>query len=174
MVLYAGLLAASEVPQTDQYETPGPVKAEDFLPRSAFSGKKVFVEKTAENNGLQNTYRIRAGAREYEVAGSAAALQFLQELKAIDELRRINTAKAFARGLKQSAKGTYQTGKEIVRDPVSAAKKVPQGASSFSGRSKDSLPAKRTILPRSLRPERPSKDCLGSTTRSGNSWRVLV
>jgi hypothetical protein len=118
------------------YETPGPVDAKDFLPKSAFTGKKLFVESAAQNNGLQNTYRIRAGAQVYEVTGSAAALQFLQELRAIDELRQISTAKAFARGLKQSAKGTYQTGKEIVRDPVNAVKKVPQGASRFFGKVK--------------------------------------
>ena len=119
-----------------EYETPGPVNAEDFLPKSAFTGKKLFVERTAQNNGLQNTYRIRAGTQEYEVTGSAAAVQCLQELKAIDELGQISTAKAFAHGLKQSAKGTYQTGKEIVRDPVSAVKKVPQGASRFFGKVK--------------------------------------
>ena len=47
---------------TGDYETPGPVSAKDFLPKSAFAGKKLFVEKIAENNGLQNTYRIRVGA----------------------------------------------------------------------------------------------------------------
>ena len=29
--------------------------ARDFLPKSAFGGKKLFVEKTAENNGLHLT-----------------------------------------------------------------------------------------------------------------------
>ena len=119
-----------------EYETPGQVNAEDFLPKSAFSGKRLFIERRAQNNGLQNTYRIRAAAEEYEVIGSAAAIESLQELKAIDELQRISTAKAFAHGLKQSAKGTYQTGKEIVRDPVGAVKKVPQGASRFFGKVK--------------------------------------
>lgn len=55
----------------------------------------------------------------------------MQELKAINELRQISTTKAFTQGLKESAKGTYQSGKQIVRDPVGAAKRVPQGASKF-------------------------------------------
>jgi hypothetical protein len=121
---------------TGEYEIPGPVSADDFLPESAFVGKKLFVEKTAENNGLQNTYRIRDGAEEYEVTGDEAALQLLQELKAINKLRQISTAKAVTRGLSQSAKATYQTGKQIVADPVAAAKKVPQGASRFFGKVK--------------------------------------
>jgi hypothetical protein len=138
LLLYAGPSAVSQdsVPATDEYETPGPVNAEDFLPESAFAGKKILVEKAAQNNGLQNTYRIRAGAEEYEITGSATAVQFLQELKAINELRQISTAKAFSHGLKQSAKGTYETGKQIVRDPVDAVKKVPQGASKFFGKVK--------------------------------------
>jgi hypothetical protein len=45
LVLYAGSSAALEAPEADQYETPGPVNAQDFLPKSAFSGKKIFVEK---------------------------------------------------------------------------------------------------------------------------------
>ena len=117
-------MAVSEdsVPSTNEYETPGQVNAEDFLPKSAFAGKKRFVEKVAQNNGLQNTYRIRAGAETYEITGS-----------------QISTAKAFTHGLKQSAKGTYQTGKQIVRDPVTAVKKVPQGASRFFGKVKGFL-----------------------------------
>jgi hypothetical protein len=45
LVLYAGSSAALEAPEADQYETPGQVNAQDFLPKSAFSGKKIFVEK---------------------------------------------------------------------------------------------------------------------------------
>src|SRR5215472_248917 len=54
------------------YETPGSVNAGDFLPKSAFAGKRLFVERTARNNGLQNTHRIRAGAEEYGITGSEA------------------------------------------------------------------------------------------------------
>jgi hypothetical protein len=135
------LPAVSEdaVRTTGDYETPGPVSAEDFLPKSVFAGKKLFVEKTAENNGLQNTYRIRVGVEEYEVTGSEAVLQLLQELRAINELRQISTAKAVTRGLSQSAKATYQTGKQIVGDPIAAVKKVPQGASRFFGKVKGFL-----------------------------------
>jgi len=141
LLLWLVLLAVSEerVPATDEYETPGPVNAEDFLPKSVFSGKKIFVEKTAENNGLQNNYRIRAGTEGYEVVGTAAAVEFLQELKAISQLRQISTAKAFKSGLKQSAKATYETGKQMVRDPAGAVKKVPQGASRFFGKVKEFL-----------------------------------
>ena len=136
LVSYVGSSAASEAAQTDQYETPGPVNAQDFLPKSAFSGKKIFVEKIAQNDGLQNTYRIRAGGEEYEITGSTAAMEVLREIRAIRQLRQISTAKAFTQGLKESAKGTYQTGKEIVRDPGGALKKVPEGASKFFGKVK--------------------------------------
>jgi len=64
--------AQDAVRTTGDYEIPGPVNAEDFLPKSAFVGKKLFVKKTAQNNGLQNIYRIRAGVEEYEITGSEA------------------------------------------------------------------------------------------------------
>ena len=60
----------------------------------------------------------------------------MQELRAINELRQVSTAKAVTRGLSQSAKATYQTGKKIVGDPIAAVKKVPQGASRFFGKVK--------------------------------------
>src|SRR6516165_6380484 len=129
--------AQDAVGATGDYETPGPVNAEDFLPKSAFAGKKQFVQKTAQNNSLENIYRIRAGTEEYEITGSEAALQFLQELRAINQLRQISTAKAVTRGLSQAAKATYQTGRQIVRDPIEAVKKVPQGASRFFGKVED-------------------------------------
>jgi hypothetical protein len=130
-------LAQNAVQPIGDYETRGPVKAEDFLPKSAFAGKRIFVEKAARNNGLQNMYQIRAGTQEYEITGSEAALQFLQELRAINQLRQISTTKAVTRGLSQSAKETYQTGRQIVRDPIGSVKKVPQGASRFFGKVKD-------------------------------------
>jgi hypothetical protein len=136
LCLIRSAVSQDNVPTIEEYETPGPVNAEDFLPKSLFPGKKIFVEKSAENNGLQNTYRIRSGAEEYKVTGTAAAVEFLQELHAINQLRQISTAKAFKSGLKQSAKTTYETGKQIVRDPVDAVKKVPQGASRFFGKVK--------------------------------------
>jgi hypothetical protein len=141
LLLYLVPSAVSEdsVPSTNEYETPGPVNAEDFLPKSVFAWKKIFVEKTAENNGLQNTYRIRAGTKEYEVTGSTAAVEFLQELRAINQLSQISTAKAFKSGVKQSAKETYETGKQIVRNPIGAVKKVPEGASRFFGKVKGFL-----------------------------------
>jgi hypothetical protein len=121
------------------YETPGTINAKDFLPPAVFSGKKIYVQKTAQNNGLQNTYRITANGQEYEVTGSAAALQLWQELRAINQLRQISTAKAVTRGLTNSAKETYQTGKEIYHDPIGSVKKVPQGVSRFFGKIKETL-----------------------------------
>jgi len=145
LVLLAAVLlvcpttAQDAIRAAGDYETPGPVNAEDFLPKSAFAGKKIFVDKTAQNDGLQNIYRISAGTEEYVITGTEAALRLLQELQAINQLRQISTAKAVTRGLSQSAKATYQTGRQIFRDPIGAAKKVPQGASRFFGKVQDFL-----------------------------------
>ncbi|MBV8276405.1 MAG: hypothetical protein JO170_14255, partial [Verrucomicrobia bacterium] len=97
------------------------------------------MEKVAQNNGLQNIYRIRSHTEEYEVTGTEAALQFLQELRAIDQLRRISSTQAFTRGLNQSAQEKYDSAKEIVRDPIAAVKRVPQGAARFFGKVKGFL-----------------------------------
>ena len=163
--------AQDAVRTTGDYEIPGPVNAEDFLPKSAFVGKKLFVKKTAQNNGLQNIYRIRAGVEEYEITGSEAALQFLQELRAISQLRQISTAKAVTRGLSQSAKETYQTGRQIVQDPIEAVKKIPQGASRFFGKVQDFFSQDEGDAGQRLRSARPLKVSLGSTTRR-ESWRL--
>jgi hypothetical protein len=127
LYLFPAALSEDSVPTPNEYESPGPVNAADFLPKSVFAGKKIFVEKIAENNGLQNSYRIKAGTEEYEVTGSSAAVELFHELKAINQLRQISTAKAFKSGLKQSAKDTYETGKQIVQNPIGAVKKVPEG-----------------------------------------------
>jgi hypothetical protein len=161
LYLVPSAVSEDSVPATKEYETPGPVNAEDFLPKSVFAGKKIFVEKTAENNGLQNAYRIRASAEEYEVTGSAAAVEFLQELRAINQLRQISTAKAFKSGLKQSAKETYETGKQIVRNPSGAVKKVPEGASRFFGKVKEFLNQDEDETDQKSSPDRAMKRFLG-------------
>lgn len=131
--------AQNGLPRQQDFEVPGPVDAQAFLPKSAFAGRILFVEKVAQNNGLQNTYRIISHAEAYEVTGTEAALQMLQELRAIDQLRRISSTQAFTRGLTQSAQEKYESAKEIVRDPVAAVKRVPQGAARFFGKVKDFL-----------------------------------
>jgi hypothetical protein len=126
-------------PAPSDFEVPGPVAADIFLPKAAFAGRLLYVEKVAQNNGLQNTYRIRSHTEAYEVTGTEAALQFLQELRAIDQLRRISSTQAFTRGLNQSAQEKYESAKEIVRDPIAAVKRVPQGAARFFGKVKGFL-----------------------------------
>ena len=106
-------VAEDTIPATNEYETPGPINAKDFLPKSAFVGKKFFVEGTVQNNGLQNTYRIRAGAEKHVATGNAATMQLLQELKAINQLRQISTTEAFSRGLTQSAKGPIKRANKL-------------------------------------------------------------
>jgi len=90
--------AASEVSKTppQDYETPGPVNAEDFLPKSAFTGSKIFAGKTAENDGLNNTYRISAGKDERNVVGTAAALEYLRDFENVAELLAAYAQKAAA------------------------------------------------------------------------------
>jgi hypothetical protein len=149
---FCGLRAQNEMPsptaaQTvrpapSDFEVPGPVAADIFLPKAAFAGRLLYVEKVAQNNGLQNTYRIRSHTEAYEVTGTEAALQFLQELRAIDQLRRISSTQAFTRGLNQSAQEKYESAKEIVRDPIAAVKRVPQGAARFFGKVKGFLSQK--------------------------------
>jgi hypothetical protein len=54
-------------------------------------------------------------------------------------LRRISSTQAFTRGLNQSAQEKYDSAKEIVRDPIAAVKRVPQGAARFFGKVKGFL-----------------------------------
>jgi hypothetical protein len=96
------------------------------------AGKKIFAEKTAENNGLENTYRIRAGQEEHSVVGGAAAVEYVRESRAINQLRQISTAKAVSNGLKQSAKATYDTGKQMVRLRLNPRKRFPKVRLGFS------------------------------------------
>jgi hypothetical protein len=106
LLLYLVPSAVSEdkAAASNEYEIPGSVKAEHFLPKSVFAGKKRFVEKTAKNNGLQNAYRIKAGTKTYEVTGSSAAVELFYELRAISQLRQISTAKAFKSGARLATK----------------------------------------------------------------------
>jgi hypothetical protein len=86
-VAVAGLLAfaaALRIPAQDDmhaanqgpgFELPGPVDARRFLPAILFETKPYRVSAEAFNDGLLNTYSLRAGREAIPVTGTTALLE---------------------------------------------------------------------------------------------------
>ncbi|MBV8968530.1 MAG: hypothetical protein JO331_05640 [Verrucomicrobia bacterium] len=85
----AVVLAWTPRPSLAQNRSPSPGLRESrnsqrrgFSAARRFLRQKIQVQKTAQNTGLQNTYRLTANGQEYEITGSEAALQLWQEWSA--------------------------------------------------------------------------------------------
>ncbi|MBV9491862.1 MAG: hypothetical protein JO069_19375 [Verrucomicrobia bacterium] len=121
------------------FESPGKVDAHRFLPSAVFQSTRHRVSPEAFNDGLLNTYSVRNGRETFSVTGTTAFLERWQELRGIDQLRRVTGTQAFERALKQSAKETGASAEHLFTDPLASLRRAPEGAERFFGRIGDAL-----------------------------------
>ena len=156
LILPIGLLAsiAGLSAQTDEsasltkfesnFETAGDVNAQDFVPPDLMTGTLHSVDAHAYNDGLRNTYLLKSGFDEWEITGTPALVQRIREIYALDYLRGLSKSDEFGKALAAAGKAKVDSAVSIVKDPLGALSRVPQGASRFFGRIGEGLKGARS------------------------------
>jgi hypothetical protein len=116
------------------FETAGDVNAQDFVPPDLMTGTLHSVDAHAYNDGLRNTYLLKSGFDELEITGTPALVQRIREIYALDYLRGLSKSDEFGKALAAAGKAKVDSAVSIVKDPLGALSRVPQGASRFFGR----------------------------------------
>lgn len=127
--------AASET----TFEAAGLVETKLFVPENLLRGGLHTVNPQAENDGLLNTYFLDSGDRTFEVTTGIALRTRIREIYAINKLRGMSKTDAFTKAMATAGKKKLESAAGIVRDPIGAIKRVPQGASRFFGRIGESM-----------------------------------
>ncbi|HWM23736.1 MAG TPA: hypothetical protein VNP98_02855 [Chthoniobacterales bacterium] len=129
----------SPAPPEAVFESEGLVETKMFVPEKLMNGLLYNVGPQAENDGLLNTYFIASGGRTFEVTTGIALRTRIRELLALNKLRGMSKTDAFTKAMATAGKKKLESAAGIVRDPVAAIKRVPQGASRFFGRIGESM-----------------------------------
>jgi hypothetical protein len=121
------------------FEAAGLLEAKMFLPQELMKGRLHTVGSKTENDGLLNTYFLSSVDKVFEVTTGIALRARIREIYAIDTLRGISKTDLFTKALAAAGKKKLESAAGVVRDPIGAIKRVPEGASRFFGRIGESV-----------------------------------
>jgi len=116
------------------YDQPGVVEAASLLPEKTLAEGTARVAPEAAADGLHATFTLDGPDGWETITGIQSLLNRIQEIRAIDTLRRMNKSAEFGKALLSSGKEKIESVKEAVKDPVRTAQQLPRGASKFFGR----------------------------------------
>ncbi|MEN3976518.1 hypothetical protein [Emcibacter sp. SYSU 3D8] len=138
--------------RADGYEPPMTFLPSQILPPELQKGEafEVIGEVTAQ--GFSNRYMLSTIYGGYDVVTQDLLEKYIAETRAIAQLRKIRSTKAFASGFASAAKSPYKGVKALIEAPVETVKGVPvalwkfgkrvgEMASGSRGDKEDSYPA---------------------------------
>ena len=125
------------------YEQAGYINAADFLPPTLMQSALHTVSPQAYNDGFANTYRIETADYVYVVQGTDNAIKRIDELEAIEKLKRRSTVGTSAIAVGERTFNLVETPFRAVRgvatrvtsvdNPGQAIMSIPSGAAEIIG-----------------------------------------
>ena len=116
------------------YDQPGLVEAASLLPEKTLADGSPRIAPEAAADGLHAAFTLDGPDGPEAITGIQSLINRIQEIRAIDTLRRMNKSAEFGKALLSSGKEKIESVKEAVKDPVRTAQQLPRGASKFFGR----------------------------------------
>jgi hypothetical protein len=122
LLVLAVLVLAGEVSlfAGEAYEAPRPLKASEILPAGLLKGPFHKVDKSVQNDGYMNTYTVISEFGTFTAVSTASFRMRIEELKAVDAMRKMEQSDAFQSSLKDAGSKTVEGVKAVVSDPKKA------------------------------------------------------
>ena len=120
--------------QTNGFEKPPVVRAQDVAPKALLAGDGFHVEERVETDGLTTHFVIRSDVGTFPALGVETLALRVAEVPALQELSRASKTKVFVNALTATAKKPIESAVQIVKDPIGTAKGIPSGLGRFFDR----------------------------------------
>jgi len=132
----AGSQASSSpaAPAAGGYETPGVLKAQDFLPPEVMKGEYHQVMDKVASNGYTNTYAITSTFGDFQAYGDDMVRIRVREINAIAAIREIKGSEKFAQGAVEAAKSPLVSAWNLLVHPVDTVTGIPKGLQRYLDR----------------------------------------
>ena len=117
-----------------RYETPGDLKASDFLDASLLKGPDYVVEEKVANDGVFNTYTITSNFGVWKVQSTSLAAERVHEVGAIAKLKEVDKIAVAAGGIAHGAVDIGKGAVAVVTHPVKTVSGVADGVGRLFGR----------------------------------------
>ena len=130
--LVLGLAAAvlgvlPTVRAVESFESPGIVRAADYLPPDLLRGPDWTVSAEATNDGLNNTYVIVSRFGSWQARSAEQVAARAGEIAALARLEEVSKTKVFLDAVESSVTAPLRLAEDVVERPVETLKGVPGG-----------------------------------------------
>jgi len=135
--LVAAAPSAAVPPAGEAYEeTPIVLSAAARLPPEKLAGERHRVLERVENDGFMNHWRIESDWGEFAADSDHLLEVRLREFNALAQLEEVTRSQAFLDALERAFTGPWKAARQVVEQPVAAAKRVPDGVARMFRRKK--------------------------------------
>ena len=117
-----------------EFEKPSTLKAQSFLGPELLKGEHYSVVDQVHNDGLLNHYTVKSSFGTVNVITTSSLQILIGEIKAIAEMKKIETDDTAIASLKQSGKNTVEGVKTLVNDPKGTFESAAAGVGSLFNR----------------------------------------
>lgn len=128
VVLSCSLLAQNS------YEEPPVLNASEILRPEFLQGPGYKVREAVPTYAGTNLFVIDSDFGPFEADGNAMLIQRVREIQAIAELKKLSSSSEYVEAVKLAGKGTYETAKQLVTNPVDTVSGLPKGLWKFMNR----------------------------------------
>jgi len=121
------------------FEKPSVLKAQSFLEPQVLKGEHYTVDEEVQNDGLLNHYKVKSSFGDFTVSSTSSLQILVGEIKAIAEMKKIETDDTAIESLKQSGKNTVTGLGNMVKDPKGTFESAAAGVGSLFNRAKGTV-----------------------------------
>lgn len=111
----------------DLHTPPIMLKASEVLPKDLLAGSNYRIEQAVTNDGFINTYKLTTSYGPLTVESTALLLMRINELSALQHMKKLKKSKVFTTALKKGAMAPLNTAKGLVTEPVNTVKGIGTG-----------------------------------------------
>jgi len=127
-----------------EFEKPGVLNAQSFLEPKVVKGEHFTVNEEVKNDGLLNHYTVKSSYGDFKVSSTSSLQLLIGEIKAIAEMKKIETDDTAIESLKQSGKNTLTGLENMVKDPKGTFESAAAGVGGLFNRAKGTLGKRET------------------------------
>ncbi|MFT5730705.1 MAG: hypothetical protein ACI8PB_004893 [Desulforhopalus sp.] len=121
------------------FEKPSALKAQSFLEPQFLKGEHYTVNEEVKNDGLLNHYTVKSSYGDFKVSSTSSLQLLVGEIKAIAEMKKIETNDTAIESLKQSGKNTVAGLENMVKDPKGTFESAAAGVGGLFNRAKGTV-----------------------------------
>ena len=121
------------------YEASHVLKASEILPADILSGSNHKVDENVQNDGFLNHYVLNSSYENYEVVSTFELKKRLQEIKAITEMKKIDTTGTVGESIVDSGQKTVTGITNLFLHPVGTIEGTVKGIGSVFNRAKEAV-----------------------------------